>query len=139
MSPSQRVSDFMTTDVVTVRPDLPIMRLVHLIVENGVQGAVVTNESGELAGIVTERDCINVAAHAGYFDELGGTVAEFMSAHVETFAATESLMNAVERMGRSRHRLFPVIGEGRVIGLLSRRDVLRALVRGSWFTRRAVE
>jgi CBS domain-containing protein len=129
-----RVRDYMTTDVTTVTPDTAIMRLVSLIVERGIQGAVVTDEDGKLAGIITERDCIVVATHAGYFDELGGTVAEYMTADVETVAESDGLMQVAKRMSDSRHRVFPVVEGGKLVGLLSRRDVLRALAGSSaWF------
>lgn len=136
MSRSMRVRDYMTTDVTTVRPETPIMRLVHTIVEHGIQGAVVTDEDGALAGMITERDCIAVATHAGYFDELGGSVAQYMTADVETVAASDGLMEVAKRMTTSRHRLFPVVEAGKLVGLLSRRDVLRALADSSaWFRR----
>jgi CBS domain-containing protein len=129
-----RVHEYMTRDVVTIPSSMEIMQLVHLLVERDISGAVVVDSNGNLAGIVTERDCIEVAAQAGYFDELGGTVAEFMTTAVETVGPDETLMDVAQRMGSSAHRRFPVIEHGRVVGLISRRDVLRALLSGAWFT-----
>lgn len=133
MSMPLRVRDYMSGDVVTVDPDLGIMQLVQLLVERDISGVIVVDPEGHLVGIVTERDCIGVALQAGYFDELAGTAAELMTTEVETVGADESLVDVAARMVESPHRRFPVVEDGRIVGLLSRRDVLRALECGSWF------
>jgi CBS domain-containing protein len=57
-----------------------------------------------------------------------------MSAQVETLGAEENLMDVAQRMSDSPHRAFPVIDDDmNVVGLLSRRDVLKALTSGAWF------
>jgi CBS domain-containing protein len=127
------VRDYMTERVVTVSPDTEIMQVVHLLVEADISGVVVVDSDGAVAGIVTERDCIAVAAQAGYFDEGGGPVSEFMSCDVETVGPGDSLMDVAARMATSQHRRYPVVENGQLVGLLSRRDVLRALRMGSWF------
>jgi len=128
-----KVRDYMSMDGVIVRPDTSIMQLVHLLAERKARGAVVTNESEMVVGMITERDCISVAMHAGYFDEPGGTVAEYMTRDVETISSGDNLLDVAQFMVRSSHRLFPVTENGRLIGILSRRDVLRALANGAWF------
>ena len=133
MNVSLRVRDYMATSVVTVDPGVDIMELVHTLVAHDISGAVVVDRDGNLAGIVTERDCIAAAVQAGYFDEFAGTVADFMTRDVETIGPNENLMDVAARMARATHRRYPVIDGGRVIGVLGRRDVLRALRRGTWF------
>jgi CBS domain-containing protein len=128
-----KVRDYMSRDVVTVRPATGIMQLVHLLTAREVAGAIVTDDDNMVLGIITERDCISVAIQAGYFDEPGGTVAEFMQRNVEAFGADDSLLDVAQGMVGSSHRLFPVTDNGRLIGMLSRRDVLRALTTGAWF------
>ena len=92
-----------------------------------------TDAHDTVVGMITERDCISVAMHSGYFDEPGGTVAEYMTRDVETISADDNLLDIAQFMVRSSHRLFPVTDNGRLIGVLSRRDVLRALSDGAWF------
>lgn len=133
MRESLRVSDMMTTEVITFSPELEIMRAVSAMVDYDISGAPVVDSSGRLVGILTERDCIVTAVHSGYFDQPGGRVAEFMSSPVETVAPHMSLVDIAERFLASRFRRYPVLDEDRLIGLVSRRDVLKALKRGSWF------
>jgi CBS domain-containing protein len=111
---------------------MEITQLVHLLVEQDIPGVLVVDD-GRLIGVVTERDCIDVALQAGYFDERGGTVAEFMTTSVETLDPDDSLMDVAERMTKAPYRRFPVVEDGRLVGLLTRRDVLRALGGASWF------
>ena len=128
-----RVREYMTTELVTITPDTEIMRAVYLLVEHDISGMPVVDEGGNLVGILTERDCIATAIHAGYFDEAGGPVRDFMSSPVETAEADDSLMNIADRLSKSICRRFPVVEDGRLVGLISRRDVLEAMKQGSWF------
>jgi CBS domain-containing protein len=134
MSVPLRVRDYMTQKVLTVAPRTEIMQVVQLMLANDVSGLLVVDDGGNLVGVVTERDCIDVAASAGYHDEWGGPVAEFMSSPVETVGPDDNLMDVAVRMAASPHRRFPVAVGSRLVGLISRRDVLRALGSGSWFT-----
>jgi len=133
MNVALRVRDHMITDVVTVAPDTEIMRVIKLLIEQDISGVLVTDADRKLVGIVTERDCIAVASQSGYFDEHGGPVSEFMSAPVETVDPDDSLMDVAVRMASSRFRRFPVVENGRLIGLIGRRDVLEVLANSGWF------
>jgi CBS domain-containing protein len=121
------VRDYMSTALVTVRSDADIVHAVHLMIEHGLSGLPVLDGAGMLAGIVTERDCIEVALQSSYFDEWGGAVAEFMSAPVVTVGPGDHLVDVAEKLAHSRYRRFPVVEAQRLVGLISRRDVLRAL------------
>jgi len=129
----QRVADFMTTGVVSVAPDTEIMRAVHLMVSNDVSGIPVVDGRGELLGILTERDCIKVAVQAGYHDELGGRVSQYMTRDVLTVSPEDSLMDLAEIFATRPFRRCPVLEAGRLVGMISRRDILRAMTRSSWF------
>jgi CBS domain-containing protein len=128
-----RVSDFMSEQPLTVTPSTPIMDAVRLMVEKDVSAFVVVAADGALAGILTERDCIRIALQAGYFDETGGTVADFMTGETRSVAPDTSLMDVAELFADSKFRRCPVVADGRVVGLISRRDILRAMTEGAWF------
>ena len=130
-----RVSDYMTRDLATISPDTELAQAVRLMLERDVSGLIVTDADGRVAGVITERDCIKAAAEAGYYEEWGGPVSKYMSAAVETVGPDDSLIDVAAKMAVSRHRRYPVVADGRLVGLLSRRDVLRAIETGSWPTR----
>ena len=127
------VKDYMTAVVITVSPQDEITQAMKLMIERDVSGLVVVEDGDRVVGVITERDGIAVATSAGYFEEWGGPVHRYMSAPVECVAPSENLVDVADRMIKSRHRRFPVVDQGRLVGVLTRRDVLRALEDGSWF------
>jgi CBS domain-containing protein len=133
---SLRVTDYMTRKIVTVSPDTELMRAVYLLVAKELSGVPVVSDDNVLVGMLTERDCLAVAINAGYFDEPGGLVADFMSHSVETATSQDRVVDIAVRFRDTRFRRFPVVDDGNLVGIISRRDVLRALKRGTWFGRR---
>ena len=134
---AERVRDFMTKNPLSISPETEIMRAVHLLVAEDISGLPVTDAQGRVVGILTERDCIAVALQAGYFDELGGRVEQYMTTPVETVEPDSSLMDLAELFARSPFRRCPVVEEGKLVGLICRRDILRALTSGAWFPNRS--
>lgn len=133
MNIAAQVHEVMARDLVTVSPQDEITRVVNLLIEHDISGVPVVDADGMLVGILTERDCIEIALDAGYFDDRGGNVSEYMSAPVETVEADMGLVEVAKRLCRSSYRRFPVLDEGRLVGLISRRDVLKVLNAGAWF------
>lgn len=129
-----RVRDLMSTDLITVSPETQIMQAVHLLVENDISGLLVVDEQQRLQGILTERDCIRIAVLAGYHDEAGGRVADYMTTGVRTAEPDDSVMEMAELFAESSFRRCPVVEDGRLVGLICRRDILRALQAGAWFS-----
>ena len=118
----------MTTALVTVTPELEIVRAMRILLERDVSGAPVVDAEGRLVGILTSRDCMAVVFNASYYQEWGGTVADYMTAPVETIDAATDIIAAAQRFLNSRYRRFPVVRDGRLVGQISRGDILRAVV-----------
>ncbi len=130
---AMRVKDYMSRSVQTVSYDTDIMRAIRILIDRDISGMPVVDEFGGLVGILTERDCIKVALSAGYHDESAGLVEDFMTRSVETMLPDDSLMDVAAYFAQSPHRRCPVVNEGRLVGMICRRDVLRALSEGAWF------
>ena len=133
MNVSLRVRDYMVSDPITIRPKTEVMSVARMLVENNISGAIVVDGDRRVVGMLTERDFIEVALNAGYFDERGGSVAEFMAKDVETVGPDDSLVDVAARFVSSPYRRYPVVEDGRLVGVIARRDVLRALRSDSWF------
>ena len=129
----KRVRDYMVVSILTLTPNTEIMRAIRLLVEEDLSGCPVVDEEGALAGFLTERDVIKVAIQAGYFDEIGGSVGDFMTREIHTVHPEDSLMDVAELFADSPFRRCPVIEAGRLVGLICRRDVLRAMTESAWF------
>ena len=124
---SARVKDFLTADPVSLAPDMDIHRAMKILLERKISGAPVLDEQGGLVGILSIKDCLRVAFSASYHQEWGGPVSEFMSSEVQTIESDMDIVEAAELFLKVRYRRFPVVTNGRLDGLISRYDVLRAL------------
>lgn len=121
------VKDYMTGKLVTFSPDTDVLDAVHLLLKHRIAGAPVVDNHGNLVGMLSELDCMKCALTAGYHGECGGPVSEFMTSDIETVNAEMSIIDLAQRFLDSGYRRYPVIKNNRLIGQISRRDVLRAL------------
>ena len=128
MSTEARVSVLMQTDWVEVTPETPMRRAAALLVEARAAAAVVVDDEGLLVGILSQKDCFRPALYASYYQEWKGNVAENMSRGAITCNAEDDLISVAEAFTNCPHRVFPVVEEGRVVGMLRRSDVLAALM-----------
>lgn len=124
---SVKVKDYMSASLVTFTPDMEVLSAIHLLLQNGISGAPVLDERGNLVGILSEKDCLKVALHAGYHEVLGGRVSEYMSTHVETVDVDASIIDVATKFINEEFRRYPVVTSNRLVGQISRRDVLKAL------------
>ena len=122
-----RVRDYMTRRLITLRPDQEILQALQAFVQNGIAGAPVVDDSGQLIGLLTEKDCMRVALNATYHSEYAGLVRDFMVEQVITIGPDEGIIQVAERFLSAKYHRYPVVEDGRLVGQISRRDVLRAL------------
>ena len=123
------VGAIMQADCPALSPGMPIRRAVALLVEGGHDAAPVLDDSGGLVGILTQKDCFRPAVHASYYQEWSGTVADHMTGGAVTLGVGDDLMLAATAFADHPHRVFPVLDQGRPVGMLRRADVLAALLR----------
>jgi len=121
------VKDYMAHTLVTFKPETDVLEAVHTLVEHRIAGAPVVDNEGNLLGMLSEFDCMKVALNAGYHGIWGGPVRDFMSDGVETVDAEMSIVDLAQVFIEKKFRRFPVMQGTRLIGQISRRDVLRAL------------
>jgi len=127
MLKSVLVRDHMSTRLVTLDPDMDILRAVHTLIRNNISGAPVVDENGRLVGILTERDCMRIAMQAGYHDMPGGPVRKFMSENPQSVSPEESILNVAQLFINGKFHRYPVTKDDRLIGIISRRDMMRAM------------
>jgi CBS domain-containing protein len=88
---------------------------------------VVTDSTGEVVGILTERDIMRVTLQAGYHGQPGGLVADYMTRNPVTVGPEDTILALAERFINGKYRRYPVLDGGRLVGVISRRDVMRAM------------
>lgn len=115
----------MSTDVVYVYPNTPIATVVELLVENDITGVPVVGPLGRLVGIVTEKDVIGVL----YGQETAsGTAQDYMTEDVISFDENDDIVAICECLVNNPLRRVPILAEGRLVGIISRRDLIKYIL-----------
>ena len=115
------VANHMTRELLTIEPDAAMAEAARRMASRGV-GAIVVLEGDRLAGIITERDILKAVA-AGVSE--GARVVDWMTRHPETIEPAEDTDQAAALMIHGGFRHLPVVEEGRTVGILSIRDLMR--------------
>ena len=122
------IDDFMTRNLATATEEMDLLSLVDLLLRRGISGAPVVDGSGHLIGMVSEHDCLKAILVGTYQGEVGGSVADVLTTSVETIRLGTSIVEAANQMVTSGRRRLPVVDhENRLIGQISRSDLLRAV------------
>jgi CBS domain-containing protein len=142
------VADVMTRNVISIAPDATVEDAVNLMLSRHISGLFVVDKAGDLTGVVTEGDLLrrdelgtqrdrpwwlrllsSPATQATDFVHANGRhVRDVMTEEVVSIAQDASLETVVETMEHHRIKRVPVTADGRVVGVVSRADLLRALV-----------
>jgi len=123
------VKEFMSASLVSFSPDTDIFAAIKLLVGRGVSGAPVLDQFGNIIGMLSERDCMKVALNAAYHDEFGGRVSDFMTRNPVSVDAAASILEVAEIFFTNPFKRLPVIHQQRLVGQVSRSDVLKAIDR----------
>jgi CBS domain-containing protein len=121
------VRDHMDRHVVTLNPDTAILDAVGVLLEKRVTGAPVVDKGGRVVGILTEKDCLRLVAAGVAGDLPRGTVASIMTPDPETIPPDMDVYFAAGLFLTRPFRRFPVVEHGRLIGAITRFDILRVI------------
>ncbi len=127
MSARLAVRDYMTRDVVTLKPDMDVLQAIAILLKHNISGAPVVGPGGELLGMLTERDCMRVGLDAAFHQQSGGTVADYMATDVITVSAEESIVDTVRRFYDGYYLRYPVVDSSGLVGVISRSDLMRVI------------
>ncbi len=121
-----RARDIMTSPAITVRPEVPVRGAAALLVSHGFTALPVVDDDKRLIGIVTEADLLR----NGYVDESGGkTVGEVMTTPAVGMDAGAQADLLARVMLDDRIRCIPIVDGSQVVGVVTRRDLVRVLAR----------
>ena len=126
---SLNVGDYMTRSIMSFHPGQNVIAAAKILSDRGFSGAPVVDDRGNLVGILSDTDCIRAMITYGFDPDWRGLVSEFMSPDVSTVSIDDSILDVAQRFTEKRFRRYPVMEDNRVVGVVSRIDVLRALDR----------
>ena len=149
-SAKRRVGNIMTTDVVKVHPETPVSEIARLMSHHGISGLPVVGDNDEVLGVVTELDMIVrntrfkmptyfvildsviYLERPGHFQKrlehmLGTTAQEIMSKPAVSITTNATIEQLAELMVDRRMNPIPVVENERLVGIVSRSDIIRIM------------
>lgn len=125
------VKECMTTKLITFRPEQTISEVIEALINNRISGGPVVNDQNELVGVISEGDCIKQISDSKYhnlpLDD--STVEKCMVKNVDTIDGNLDIFEAAEMFLKAKHRRFPIVDNGKLVGQISQKDILIATLK----------
>lgn len=127
MIKSVTVRDYMTSAMITLRPETDVVEAAQTMMEYRLTGAAVLDDHNRLVGFLSEKDCLHTVLTAIYHGDLGDQVVDRMSKEVRTVHPDDSIADVAERFLKDNCRMYPVVEKSQLVGMISRQSILKAL------------
>jgi CBS domain-containing protein len=132
------VSDFMDHNPHAILASTSIKQAVSLMLKEGVIGVPVVDNNHQLIGYLSEQDCVKDMLNDAFYSEEPGAVSSVMQTNVISVTPDTSIVEIAQTIMTNRPKNYPVISGGKLVGLITRSDVLRALLKheeGAYFSK----
>ena len=118
--------DIMTARLVTLNAEMDVFHGIKVLVKNNISGAPVIDQHGKLLGVFSEKSCMRVLVDAAYDGLPTNQIGKFMDTDPVTISPDTQLLSIAQIFLTTPRRRLPVIENDRLVGQVSRRDVIRA-------------
>jgi CBS domain-containing protein len=122
------IADYMSKHLVTLTEETSVLDAIQKLLNHKVTSAPVLDAQKRLVGMFSEKDSMKVVLECAYNQSMSGKVGEYMSVDIVTVDANASIVDLASRFEASSVRSYPVYEDNQLVGLISRTDVLRALM-----------
>jgi len=122
------VEDIMSRNLIVFKPEETIHEVMKKFIKYRISGGPVVNEKGDLIGIISEADCMKEVSESRYFNLpiLDKSVSNFMTTNVDTIDASKTIFEAASNFFKTSRRRFPVMEKNKLVGQISRKDIVIA-------------
>ncbi|MFM2484080.1 CBS domain-containing protein [Celerinatantimonas yamalensis] len=121
------VRDYLLEQSIIFHPQQSLAQVVELLVKNQQIGAPVCDDQSHLLGWVSEQDCLSKILKDAYHCESISLVDDVMRTDVLTVEPTMSVIELAQMMCDHKPKMYPVVENGQLIGMITRREVLHAM------------
>ena len=134
MANTLTVADYMIKKLITLKPEMDISVAIELFIKHKISGAPVVNDAGEIIGLFSEADCIASYLSCAYNENSGGCglVQDTMTTDLTTLDANDDIIHAAQVFNEKHRRRIPVLSNGKLVGQISRHDLLKAIHDNGW-------
>lgn len=122
------VAEYMNSKPNVVSNTTNVRDAVELMLKNKITGVPVINESHDLVGYLSEQDCIEEMLNDAFYCEEPAAVEKVMQTELLTVTPKTGIVELAQTIIKNRPKNYPVIENGKLVGLISRSQVLKALV-----------
>lgn len=132
------VKDYMQANAQAIPVTASVRDVVDHLLKWNVTGAPVVDEQRRVIGFVSEQDCIKDMLNSAFYAEDSDSVVRIMRRDVLSVAPDTSILEIAETMLGNKPKNYPVVEQGKLVGLINRRHILQALKNhnGSYFSPR---
>jgi len=121
------VRDCMSRKVVAFDVSDDVGDVVAVLLEHKITGAPVLNAERQVIGFISEQDCIKEMLNTAFYCDLTANAADVMKTEVLTVHPDMPISELAEQLTTNKPKVYPVVEHGRLVGIVSRSDVLQAL------------
>ena len=124
------VADYMVRHLITFKKDTHIADVIDTLLEKRITGAPVLDDHGRMVGLIDDKDCLNVIFGGAYYNYPSGmeNVETYMSQVHKSISINDSVVDAANIFLQTTYKRLQVLDEeGRLVGQVSRRDILKAI------------
>lgn len=121
------VKDYMTTQLIKINENQPVYEAINTLLSNKISGAPVIGDDGKLVGVLSEKDCLRIFANGSFHALPTSNVSDYMSKIVTTVQPETDVFTVADIFLKHTYRRFPVIDGDDLVGIISRRDILKAV------------
>lgn len=125
-----RVADYMARKLITFKPEQSMYEVTVSLLKNRISGASVVNDDNELVGIISEGNCLKQISESRYHNLpiTEGKVEQYMTRSVMTIDSNADIFEVASKFLNNRIRRFPVLENGKLVGQISQKDVMKAVL-----------
>jgi CBS domain-containing protein len=129
------VKDYMQANAQAVKSTASVREVIEHLLKAQVTGVAVINDEEQVVGFVSEQDCIKEMLNSTFYAAASPPVTQIMTKDVLTVTPETSILEVAETMTLHKPKNYPVVSQGKLVGLISRRHVLQALIKNDagWF------
>ncbi|WP_330925854.1 CBS domain-containing protein [Candidatus Sororendozoicomonas aggregata] len=122
-----QVRDYMLYDTPVVKREMPLTKVTELLCNKNLLGVPVVDENKKLVGFISEQDCIEKLLTSSYHCDMPPVVSDVMRSEVLTLAPGDGIIELADSMKNNKPKIYPVVEGGKLLGIINRTQVLKAL------------
>ncbi|MEZ8406613.1 CBS domain-containing protein [Vibrio splendidus] len=124
---SIKVKDYMTPQVVTFTPDMPLSLALDRVMSSHHMGGPVIDDNEHVIGFLSEQDLLEKLVKVSYFCQDTHIVGDCMYQEVLSVSPDLSIIELADMMQVGKPKAYPVLDNNKLVGIITRTDVLRAI------------